>query len=193
MTLLFEFGRPLPAAEMRLQCRGGTQVLDCKGVYCSAHNAAVPSGIRDSESVGPGQTRIRPNTAAGQKRRRLSWHPETAGVVAESAPEASPALSSSLAAPGTLSSLSSSPPAPASPSLPAFAVLDVAVAAFGGGGGARAGGSAGYNTQNKPRRGCTCRMLRCTNGLLDKSSCSIRVSRSIEWCRKPIFSASTRL
>jgi hypothetical protein len=75
----------------------------------------------------------------------------------------------------------------------AFAVLDVAVAAFGGGVGARAGGSAGYNTQNKPSRGCTCRMLRCTNGLLDKSSCSIRVSRSIEWCRKPIFSASTRL
>ena len=75
----------------------------------------------------------------------------------------------------------------------ALAVLDVAVAAFGGGGGARAGGSAGYNTQNKPSRGCTCRMLRCTNGLLDKSSCSIRVSRSIEWCRKPIFSASTRL
>ena len=37
----------------------------------------------------------------------------------------------------------------------AFAVLDVAVAAFGGGGGARAGGSAGYNTQNKPSRGCT--------------------------------------
>ncbi len=33
----------------------------CKGVYCSAHNAAVPSGIRDSESVGPGQTRIRPD------------------------------------------------------------------------------------------------------------------------------------
>jgi hypothetical protein len=120
MTLLFEFGRPLPAAEMRLKCCG-TQVLDGKGVYCSAHNAAVPSGIRDSESVGPGQTRIRPNTAAGQKRRRLSWHPETAGVVAESAPEASPALSSSLAAPGTLSSLSSSPPAPASPSLPALA------------------------------------------------------------------------
>ena len=115
MTLPFEFGRPLPAAEMRLKCCG-TQVLDCKGVYCSAHNAAVPSGIRDSESVGPGQTRIRPDTAAGQKRRRLSWHPETAGVVVESAPEASPALSSS--APGTLSSLSSSPPAPASPSLP---------------------------------------------------------------------------
>jgi hypothetical protein len=37
----------------------------------------------------------------------------------------------------------------------ALAVLDVAVAAFGGGGGARAGGSAGYNTQNKPSRGCT--------------------------------------
>ena len=120
MTLPFEFGRPLPAAEMRLKCCG-TQVLDCKGVYCSAHNAAVPSGIRDSESVGPGQTRIRPNTAAGQKRRRLSWHPETAKVVAESAPEASPALSSSLAATGPLSSLSSSPPAPASPSLPALA------------------------------------------------------------------------
>ncbi len=34
----------------------------------------------------------------------------------------------------------------------AFAVLDVAVAAFGGGGGARAGGSACYNTQNKPSR-----------------------------------------
>ena len=45
---------------MRLKCCG-TQVLDCKGVYCSAHNAAVPSGIRDSESVGPGQTRIRPD------------------------------------------------------------------------------------------------------------------------------------
>jgi hypothetical protein len=44
---------------MRLKCCG-TQVLDCKGVYCSAQNAAVPSGIRDSESVGPGQTRIRP-------------------------------------------------------------------------------------------------------------------------------------
>ena len=120
MTLPFEFGRPLPAAEMRLKCCG-TQVLECKGVYCSAHNAAVPSGIRDSESVGPGQTRIRPNTAAGQKRRRLSWHPETAKVGAESAPEASPALSSSLAATGPLSSLSSSPPAPASPSLPALA------------------------------------------------------------------------
>ena len=120
MTLLFEFGRPLPAAKMRLKCCC-TQVLDFKGVYCSAHNAAVPSGIRDSESVGPGQTRIRPNTAAGQKRRRLSWHPETAKVVAESAPEASPALSSSLAATGPLSSLSSSPPAPASPSLPALA------------------------------------------------------------------------
>ena len=122
----FEFGRPRPAAEMRLKCCG-TQVLDCKGVYCSAHNAAVPSGIRDSESVGPGQTRIRPGpdtaaaTPAGQKRRRLSWHPETAKVVAESAPEASPALSSSLAATGPLSSLSSSPPAPASPSLPALA------------------------------------------------------------------------
>ncbi len=54
----------------------GTQVLDCKGVYCSAHNAAVPSGIRDSESVGPGQAQIRPDMAAGQTRRRLSWHPE---------------------------------------------------------------------------------------------------------------------
>ena len=32
----------------------------------------------------------------------------------------------------------------------ALAVLDVAVAAFAG--GARAGGSAGYNTQNKPSR-----------------------------------------
>ncbi len=36
------------------------------------------------------------------------------------------------------------------------AVLNVAVAAFGGGGGARAGDLAGYNTQNKPSRGCTC-------------------------------------
>jgi hypothetical protein len=35
---------------MRLKCCG-THVLDRKGVYCSAHNAAVPSGIRDSESV----------------------------------------------------------------------------------------------------------------------------------------------
>jgi hypothetical protein len=74
--MYFEFGRPRPAAEMRLKCCG-TQVLDCKGVYCSAHNAAVPSGIRDSESVGPGRTRIRPDTAAGQTRRRLSWHPES--------------------------------------------------------------------------------------------------------------------
>ncbi len=50
MTFL-EFGRPLPAAraEMRLKCCS-TQFLDCKGVYCSAHNAAVPSGIRDSAS-----------------------------------------------------------------------------------------------------------------------------------------------
>ncbi len=67
MTLLFEFGRPLPAAEMRLKCCG-TQVLDGKGVYCSAHNAAVPSGIRDSESVGPGQTRIRPGAGAVARR-----------------------------------------------------------------------------------------------------------------------------
>ncbi len=50
----FKFGRPLPAAEMCLKCCG-TQVF--KGVYCSAHNATVTSGIRDSESVGPGQTR----------------------------------------------------------------------------------------------------------------------------------------
>jgi hypothetical protein len=44
---------------MHLKCCC-TQVLDCKGVYCSAYNAAVPLGIRDLESVGPGQTRIRP-------------------------------------------------------------------------------------------------------------------------------------
>ncbi len=114
MKLLFEFGRPLPAAEMRLKCCG-KQVLDCKGVHCSAHNVAVPSGIRDSESVGPGQTRIRPDTAASKKRRRLSSSFLAPGVVAESAPETSPALSSSLAAQGPLSSLSSSPPASASP------------------------------------------------------------------------------
>jgi hypothetical protein len=72
----FEFSRPLPAAEMRLKCCS-TQGLDCKGVYCSAHNVAVPSGIRESESVGPGLTRIRPDTAAGQTRRRLYWHPES--------------------------------------------------------------------------------------------------------------------
>jgi hypothetical protein len=47
----FEFGLPLPAAEMRLKCCG-TQIFDCKGVYCSAHETAVPLGIRDSESVG---------------------------------------------------------------------------------------------------------------------------------------------
>jgi hypothetical protein len=79
MTLLFEFSSPLPAAEMRLKklkcC--GTQVLDCKGVYCLAHNVVVPSGIRDSESVGPDRTRIRPDTVAGQTRRLLSWHPES--------------------------------------------------------------------------------------------------------------------
>ncbi len=72
----FEFGRPRPAAEMRLKCCG-TQVLDYKGVYCSAHNVEVSSGIRDSASVGSGQTRIRPDTAAGQTRRLLSWHPES--------------------------------------------------------------------------------------------------------------------
>ncbi len=56
---------------------------------------------------------------------RHGGRPDTAaaflapGVFAESAPKASPASSSSLAAPGPLSSLSSSPPAPASPSQPA--------------------------------------------------------------------------
>ncbi len=77
--------------------------LDCKGVYCSAHNAAVPLGIRDSDSVGPGQTRIR-----------------------------------------------------------------------------------------KP----SCSRVRTAadeGGSVDKSSCLIKMPRSIEWCRKPIFSASTRL
>ncbi len=58
----------------------------------------------------------------------------------------------------------------------ALAVLDVAVAAFGGGGGARAGGSAGYNTQNKPSRGCTsqaCQGARtdCWTNLLARSGC----------------------
>ena len=53
--------------------------------------------------------------------RQANQRRETAKVVAESAPEASPELSSSLAATGPLSSLSSSPPAPASPSLPALA------------------------------------------------------------------------
>jgi hypothetical protein len=49
----FEFGRPLPAAEMRLKCCG-TLVLDCKGVYCSAHNAAMPSGIRSRRRISSG-------------------------------------------------------------------------------------------------------------------------------------------
>jgi hypothetical protein len=111
----FEFGRPLPAAEMRLKCCS-TQVLDCKGVYCSAHNVAVPSGIRDSESVGPGRTRRRTRHGGGPDMAAAFLAP---GVVAESAQEASQASSSSLAAPGPLSSLSSSPPAPASPSQPA--------------------------------------------------------------------------
>ncbi len=63
----FEFGGlPLPAAEMRLKCCGTqVQVLDCKGVtpavYCSANNAAVPSGILESDSVaGTG-----PDTVSG--------------------------------------------------------------------------------------------------------------------------------
>jgi hypothetical protein len=102
----FEFGRPLPAAEMRLKCCS-TQVLDCKGVYCSAHNAAVPSGPGHPR-LGVRRTGPEPDEA------RHCCGPDTAaaflapGVVAESAPEASPASSSSLAAPGPLSSLSSS-------------------------------------------------------------------------------------
>ncbi len=76
----FEFGSPLPAAEMRLKCCG-TQVLDCKGVYCSAHNAEVPSGIRDSDSVGPGQTRIRP----GNRRAAASAPPPMRAAVAGTA------------------------------------------------------------------------------------------------------------
>ena len=87
MTLPFEFGRPLPAAEMRLKCCG-TQVLDCKGVYCSAHNAAVPSGIRDSESVGPGQTRIRPD----HRRATAPAPPPKRAAVAGAAAQSSSAL-----------------------------------------------------------------------------------------------------
>ena len=172
MTLLFQFGCPLPAAEMRLQCRGTpSQVLDCKGVYCSAHNAAVPSGIRDSESVGPDQTRIRPNTAAGQKRRRLSWHPELSPNQLRRPRQRRP--------PRWRRRARYRPCHPRRrrrrrPRCRRWRLRRP-------GAYARAGGSAGYNTQNKPSRGCTCRMLRCTNGLLDKSSCSIRVSRSIEW------------
>jgi hypothetical protein len=81
------FGCPLPAAEMRLQCRC-TQVLDCKGVYCSAHNAAVPSGIRDSESVGPGQTRIRPD----HRRATAPAPPPIRAAVAGAAAQSSSAL-----------------------------------------------------------------------------------------------------
>ncbi len=113
----FEFSSPRPAAEMRLKCCG-TQILDCKGVYCSANNAAVPLGIKEL-----GVRRTGPD----KDKARHGGRPETAaaflalGVVAQSAPEASPALSSSLVALGPLSSLSFSPPAPASPSLPALA------------------------------------------------------------------------
>jgi hypothetical protein len=163
-----EFGRPLPTAEMRLKCCS-TQVLDCKGVYCPAHNAAVPSGIRDSESVGPGRTRIRPDMAAGQTRLRLSWHLESSPNQLRRPRQRRP--------PRWLRR--------------AHIVLVILAAGAGvafGGGGARAGGSADYNTQNKPSRRCTCQAW-CTNGLLNKSSCLIRVSRSIEWCRMPIFSA----
>ncbi len=60
---------------MRLKCCS-TQVLDCKGVYCSAHNVAVPSGIRDSESVGPGRIRRWARHGGGflgtRSRRRIS-------------------------------------------------------------------------------------------------------------------------
>jgi hypothetical protein len=159
--LLFEFGRPLLAAEMRLKCCG-TQVLNCKGVYCSAHNAAVPSGIRDSESVGPGRTRIRPDTGAGQTRWRLSWHPESSpNLLRRPRRLASVVLLVGGAGPViVLVILAAGAGVALAAGACALAVLDVAVPAFGGaraggGGGARAGGSAGYNTQNKPSRGCT--------------------------------------
>jgi hypothetical protein len=102
---------------MRLKCCG-TQVLDCKGVYCSAHNAARGgSAIRHP---GLGVRRTGPDT----DKARHGGRPDTAaaflapGVFPVLAPEASPALSSSLGAPCPLSSLSSSPPAPASPLQP---------------------------------------------------------------------------
>jgi hypothetical protein len=162
MTLPFEFGRPgpLPAAEMRLplQC-SGTLVLDGKGVYCSAHNAAVPTGIRDSESVG----RTGPDT---DKARHGGW-PETAAAFL--APGdcrgrrriCSGGLASVVLLVGGAGNviflviLAAGAGVALAAGAGALAVLDVAVAAFGAGGGARAGGSAGYNTQNKPSRGCT--------------------------------------
>jgi len=155
MTLLFEFGRPLPAAEIRLKCCG-TLVLDGKGVYCSAHNAAVPSSIRGLESVGPDMDKARhggwPETAAAflapgdcRGRRRICFGGLASVVLLVGG--AGHVIVLVILAAGAGVALAAG--------AGALAVLDVAVAAFGGGGGARAGGSAGYNTQNKPSRGCT--------------------------------------
>jgi hypothetical protein len=100
MTFLFEFGRPLPTAEMHLKCCG-TQVLDYKGVYCSAHNAVAPSGRRRPPAPAS-------PASASLNRRRRQRRPRRGAAGAG-----------------------------------ALAVLDVAIAAFGGGardggGGARA-------------------------------------------------------
>jgi len=139
---------------MRLKCCG-TQVLDCKGVNCSAHNSGVQSGIRDSESVGPGQTRIRPDTAAaflapgecGSRRRICSRGLASVVLLVGGA---GPVIVLVILAAGAGVALAAG--------AGALAVLDVAVAAFGC--GTRACGSAGYNTQNKPSRGCTYRHVK---------------------------------
>jgi hypothetical protein len=115
------------------------------------------------QHLGLGIRRTGPDT----NKARHGSGPDTAaaflapGVFAKSAPEASPAASVILpvgcAGPViVLVVLAAGASVALAAGAFAVAVLDVAVAAFGNGGGARAGGSADYNTQNKPSRGCTC-------------------------------------
>jgi hypothetical protein len=120
-------------------------------LFSAQRGGAIQVGHHDPGlgRVEPGQTRIRPDTAAaflapgdcGSRRRICSRGLASVVLLVNGA---GPVIVLVILAAGAGVALAAG-----------AAFLDVAVAAIGGGGGARAGGSAGYNTQNKPSRGCT--------------------------------------